>query len=1217
MDQFHAILGYSVGLSKLTANAVTAINAAIFASADIPYENLTDIISLTEQTLGDFILNGDDLNEYKNDNATQTNGGASDDPLIGTAGDDIIWGFGGNDNISGLSGNDLLKGGEGSDILDGGLGDDFSEGGFGNDTYYYSGGNDTYQETLNSNDTDQIIVRSSTGLTAADVDITFRSLDDLIIRINTGSELVIDNYFENKNREIETIIFETDNSFIDFSNLSNLTTFGTEFADNIVGATLENEIFGYEGNDKLLGNYLDDQIFGGNGSDRLEGDGGNDSLNGGDGDDVIRGGRGNDIIDGGNGNDILIDFEGTTTFIASSGNDIYFNGENEGTIVFDNTISESDIIFSRPLTDKFVSIGWGTATLDYSLLLEWNGNSALIKNQYLNGSTSIGSAGNSGYIRYLEFENTTIDLSVLAIDIEGNEDNNIISLQSYPDFEGMIIGGATAVAALDSLGYEINTYGGLDLLTGSNSSDILKGGAGDDYYTITSGHDIIEDISGNDTLILQGELIYFSSFPGFSDPYRPFSSDLALNYSYLSPIANFQNIKAIFNFNGDVTLSFGDAATSLKIIDQIGSTPIETISSYDINLDATNIDKWIFGTENNLALETLSGDLNGFINDVIISYSGDDEINSFEGDDYIFSGTGNDIIQGGEGNDYIYAHSGHDTANYLGNYSNYTISNFNNHSQVLDNVNFEGLDKLYGVESINFSDGTYDIATETFTNNGPVLINGTSSADIISGGSGIDHLYGYEGDDTLNGNDGDDFLQGGAGNDIIDGGNGIDTVSYENVLVNSLKVDLMNNESINHFDTSDNDTLANIENIIGSTKNDQLHGDNNTNEIWGGAGSDHIHTYGGDDIAHGGDGGNTFYDNGTGNNYYYGGIHHDWIDYITTSTGVVVDLQNQSADDNNDGLIDDILIDIEKVKGSIFDDIIKGDAGYNFIFGADGNDSIYGNNGNDKLYGNNGNDIVYGEDGNDQIYGGTGNNFLYGGSGSDQFYAKDGNDTIDGRVGSDTINYMFSFTGVVIDMVNGTVDEGKNTIINDTFTSIERVIGSRGDDIIYGDNNSNYIDASFGNDTVYGEGGNDTLQGSTDNDILYGGDGVDYLYGSNGDDVLESGAGADNIYGQNGADTFVFMGATAFLGVNNLRSNFKTTENDKIDISDVINQYDPLTDILSDFVSLTEVNNDTFLAVDVDGSDNGANYQDILKIVSQTGIDTIDNLEANGFLITS
>ena len=74
------------------------------------------------------------------------------------------------------------------------------------------------------------------------------------------------------------------------------------------------------------------------------------------------------------------------------------------------------------------------------------------------------------------------------------------------------------------------------------------------------------------------------------------------------------------------------------------------------------------------------------------------------------------------------------------------------------------------------------------------------------------------------------------------------------------------------------------------------------------------------------------------------------------------------------------------------------------------------------------------------------------------------------------------------------------------------ILGTEGDDVLYGDNEDNIICGLGGDDIIYGNNG---IGGD---DVIYGGPGDDIIYGKNGDDVIYGGPGEDIIYGKNGDD---------------------------------------------------------------------------------------------------
>jgi Ca2+-binding RTX toxin-like protein len=144
------------------------------------------------------------------------------------------------------------------------------------------------------------------------------------------------------------------------------------------------------------------------------------------------------------------------------------------------------------------------------------------------------------------------------------------------------------------------------------------------------------------------------------------------------------------------------------------------------------------------------------------------------------------------------------------------------------------------------------------------------------------------------------------------------------------------------------DTLQFIENLSGSAFNDVLRGDDSANRITGMSGEDKIYGLGGNDyIATGG-----------GYDTVDGGDGIDTVTYEDSWDRVVINLttgKNQYGEASRD-----VLINVENIVGSIYNDTITGDAAANRFTGGDGNDVLNGMGGIDYLYGGNGNDRMTG-----------------------------------------------------------------------------------------------------------------------------------------------------------------------------------------------------------------------------------------------------------------
>ncbi|MEG3153851.1 cellulase family glycosylhydrolase [Sphingomonas sp. RB1R13] len=202
-------------------------------------------------------------------------------------------------------------------------------------------------------------------------------------------------------------------------------------------------------------------------------------------------------------------------------------------------------------------------------------------------------------------------------------------------------------------------------------------------------------------------------------------------------------------------------------------------------------------------------------------------------------------------------------------------------------------------------------------------IFGTANADLMWGTSGADKVDAAGGNDTV---------MGSGGTDILNGGTGTDTMSYATSGA-AVDVDLQRASQFNG--DAQGDQLSNFENVTGSAYADTLHGDAGVNILIGNAG---------DDVLIGGGSGDTI-DGGSG---------YDTASYADSSAAVNVDMSRliQIGGDAQG----DSLINIERIVGSNFSDIISGNAGVNALVGGAGDDVLNGRGGADILTGGPGND---------------------------------------------------------------------------------------------------------------------------------------------------------------------------------------------------------------------------------------------------------------------
>ncbi|AEJ01200.1 Hemolysin-type calcium-binding region [Nitrosomonas sp. Is79A3] len=226
-------------------------------------------------------------------------------------------------------------------------------------------------------------------------------------------------------------------------------------------------------------------------------------------------------------------------------------------------------------------------------------------------------------------------------------------------------------------------------------------------------------------------------------------------------------------------------------------------------------------------------------------------------------GLGNDLLIGGGGKGFDWAHYDSAPSAVTVNLATGIVSGG------------DGNDRLNGIEGVT----------------------GSAYNDTLTGISdSYSVLWGGKGDDLLIGGDNGTDLKGGAGNDILQGGKGWDWAYYDDAS-SSVTVNLSQGTATGG---SGNDTLSGIENVLGSSYNDTLTGDDLGNyldgqdgndSLAGGKGNDTLYGSNGKDMLQGGDGDDWLY-GGTGNDTLLGGRGNDMLyiedgsDKLTGGAGI-------------------------------------------------------------------------------------------------------------------------------------------------------------------------------------------------------------------------------------------------------------------------------------------------------------------------------------------
>ena len=549
-----------------------------------------------------------------------------------------------------------------------------------------------------------------------------------------------------------------------------------------------------------------------------------------------------------------------------------------------------------------------------------------------------------------------------------------------------------------------------------------------------------------------------------------------------------------------------------------------------VNADGTGTAEYGMVTESFTGIENLTGSDN---NDVLIATGAAANI--------ISGGAGDDLIGGGGGFDILDGGSGNDTLTFQGIGRN-VDANLANDSAIYVAPNGVTIEET----STNFENLT------GFTGND--RLTGDEGDNVLDGGAGNDILSGGAGADTLIGGLGDDTLIGGGGQDSLDGGEGIDTADFSNI---GLGIEVSLEDGNASYGMVENETVVNVENVIGTAQDDVIIGDAGDNLLAGNDGNDRIEGGAGDDFIRGdaiGDGEtiqvtveNTLPEGGTFLTPVWFGFNDgeatDFSTYVrgeAASTGLerlaedgnVASIATEFSQATGDNGVDATIFGLGAGAPGPID---PGETA-SFIINVDPADVGEGNfvwatmviPSNDAFLSSPGNPLA------DPIFNSDGE-FL-----GPIEILRFGSDVLDAGTEVNTeldaafLNQMAPNTGIDENGVvalhvgfNGSEANPDGTPVNilgGTTAAGTTVDPEIGDFTLNGGQQlliRILVDRAVfgGDDELFGGEGNDTIEGGYGDDLLDGGSGNDILIGGSGDDVLRGGSGQDTLDGGEGNDT--------------------------------------------------------------------------------------------------
>ncbi len=1057
--------------------------------------------------------------------------------VTGTNGFDILDGTSGSDTISAFDGGDWILGTDGSDILDGGNG---------HDVVMYDNVNVTGGVFVNLTNS------AISGVAAGTVSKTL-GIDTIISIESVHGTNSDDTIYLGDVPEGAYVIARGGNDFI-VGGSGNDSLNGGSGHDTFDGGGGWNTLdYWDDGNDgagaaatgivltftgagigsatdswgftdtftnitAVRGTHFADILTGAAGDDWLDGRGGDDTLIGGSGSDTIVAGSGHDIVDGGADWDILQYSDGSDDGggAAFQGIVVSLSGSGVGSITdswgYTDTFTGVEEIVGTQFHDAFNGADGDDNFFggdDWDHIAGFAGSDLLDGgdgDDWLDGGagddTINGGAGNdhiapgSGHdvvhggegwdrLDYRDFGSNGSVAQGIVVVFSASGTGDVTDSWGFTDT-------FTGIEHID--GNELD-----DSITGSDADEWLVGHDGSDTITANGGNDGLDGGGGDDVLSGGAGEDYFAPGSGHDVVHGGTEWDILSYHDYVDsagPIT--QGIVVVFSASGtgDVTDSWGftDTFTGIEHIDG---------NELDDSITGSDADEWL------------------------VAHDGSDTITANGGNDGLDGGGGDDVLSGGAGEDYFAPGSGHDVVH---GGTEWDILSYHDYVDSAGPI-------TQGIVVVFSASGTGDVTdswgfTDTFT--GIEHIDGTHLDDSITGSDADEWFVGYDGSDTITANGGNDGLDGGGGDDVLSGGAGEDYFapgSGHDVVHGGTEWDFLDyadngydgagsiSQGISATFTAegegdvidgwgDSDTFTGIEHLNGTHLDDTFTGSAGREYLTGAEGSDTFTGGGGRDFLDGG-AGDDMIDGGADDDDIVGGAGDDVLDggdgnsdelrydLEGGSSGVTVDLSAEAATDSFGST--DTITSFERVYGTNFDDVITADEyDRNRIWGLGGNDILDGGDGDsDELRYN-----------RDYDYGGT--------------------------------------WGVTVDLGANTATDGFSD--TDTIYGFERVVGTRYDDDITGDDNSNIFRGEDGADTIDGAGGWDTISYSGEDGS--GGVTVDLLnefatdsYGSvdtliNIEDVdgtdyndVFIGNDYDNFFtGRDGADSYT-GNATAFTQI--------------------------------------------------------------------------------------
>jgi len=988
-------------------------------------------------------------------------------------------------------------------------------------------------------------------------------MDDLVV-VNVNNEYYVSTS-NGTGFDLHRLIVDHDGSFSDVE--WSYADFDGDGVNDLIVADQDNDYhvsitqesfsddyaYGGDGHDYIEGDDSYDEIYGGAGNDEIHGKGGDDTVYGGVGDDYIDGGEGNDmsaytfassavnanlntgVVTGGDGTDTLVSIEN-------------LHGSAYGdTLVGD----EQDNIVHAHIGNDYVEGNGGSDTLYGNVgndtINAGSGDDFIYggeDNDYIDG-------GEGNDMSYYTFASSAVNASLITGVVTGGDGTDtLVNIENLHGsvFNDILVGDEQDNVIKGHVGDDIiEGNGGNDTIYGNVGNDIINAGAGDDIIWGGEDDDIIDGGEGVDVLSYKksgssvvvdmisktmiSETDGFDEFINVENIEGSNYNDILIGDDQNNEIEGGLGDDEIYGGGGedkvvyqgnreDYTINVLSQGV-YEVIDNVGDEGVDTL--YDIETLVFADGEYDPYTAPEVTNEI--SDQEALINEEInFSINLDNHFEDLDGDELSFSVS-------------LVDESGNLVE--LPEWINYSISdNVITFTGLIDDEVINTIRQSSTTFNIEASDGISSVSAN-FNINNNALISGidepTENSDYIVGLEGVDEVYALDGDDIIFGNEGRDKLRGQGGNDTIYGGDQGDIIS-------------------------------------GGGGEDHLYGEDGKDKIYGSHGNDYIDGGNSNDKLRG-DNGDDVIIGGNGDDQIYGGSGYDQARYLGVRSNYIInDLGSRVYEVidlvGNEGI--DKVIEVES--------LMFADGEYKLNTAPDilqelPDQEVVINEG--FVFSFNLNNYFGDIDGDDLSF----NISLDGNSQSPNWinYEIDDNNvvTFTGLINDAVINDIKSNSVTInisasdgLEEVVGSFDINNNALlagIDEATNNNDYIIGSSGNDLVYGLNGNDIIYGNEGVDDLKGQGGADTIYGGDQgdkinggggNDILYGEAGKDKIYGSYGDDYIDGGGSNDKLVGNQGAD--ILIGGAG---------------NDQFVYNDLLDSQNGESDFILDFVQNEDILN--------------------------------------------